>query len=107
MADLSQRRREWLVRILAVLAGLGLAALAPVAHLLGKLPFAGTLALQYVALTAIIWGLNAFLFRRLALSWVSLPLFSLATFGVLFLLGYFGQEIVLPFALSMAQRFIG
>src|SRR4051812_29172749 len=50
----------------------------------------------YVLLTLFIWGLNGFFFRRLALGIPSLLLFSLALFGVLFLIGYFHAVVVAP-----------
>ena len=54
-----------------------------------------------------VWGLNGFVFRRLALSWVSLPVFSAAVFGVLFFLAYFVRGVVGPFVIDSAGRFVG
>ena len=67
---------------------------AAVLHMLGAVPLGGTLALEYVAVCCVVWGLNAFLFRRLALSWFSLLVFSAAVFGVLFFIAYFLGGVV-------------
>ena len=102
----------WKSRVLAILLGLGLIALAPVLRHFAPLPEIARglpflMAAQFVGLTAILWGLNRFFFRRLPLSGAVLVLFSVAIFGVLFLLGYFTTEVVLPFAGDVAFRLVG
>lgn len=100
--------REWLARLGALFLGLALLLGSVVAHKFFGLQTAPTILVQYLAVMAAVWGLNGFLFRGLPLSLpVSLPLFSLAIFGVLFFLGYFASEVVGPFAFDTANRFIG
>ena len=94
-------------RILAILAGLILIGGAPLLRQLAGTGVSVVLAGQFIGLTAVLWGLNRFFFRRLPLSGFLLVLFSVAVFGVLFLLGYFATEIVLPFVGDFAGRFIG
>ncbi len=97
----------WRERILAILGGLFVVAGAPLLPHFFGVGTPAVLAGQFVGLTAILWGLNRFFFRRLPLSGFVLVLFSIAVFGVLFLLGYFTTEIVLPFVGEFASRFIG
>jgi NAD(P)H-quinone oxidoreductase subunit 6 len=97
----------WRERVLAIFAGLLLIAAAPLLRHFAGVGIPVVLAGQFVGLTAILWGLNRFFFRRLPLSGFVLVLFSVAVFGVLFLLGYFAVEIVLPFVAEFASRFIG
>ena len=61
----------------------------------------------YLLLTLFVWGLNGFFFRRIALGWASLPLFSAAAFGVLVLLGYFHVVILGPWLLESVTRVVG
>jgi len=107
LAEVSPNLRAYLVR-LGVLA-IGLAGIVGAALLnrFAHLGLAPTLALEYVAVTCVIWGLNGFLFRTIPLSGLSLLVFSAAAFGVLFLVAYFVGDIVAPFLFDTAGRFIG
>jgi NADH-quinone oxidoreductase subunit J len=103
--------REAAVRGLAILASLLLGVGVVVARLLAR--GSSTLASDvvfflalYLALTAFLWGLNGFAFRRLPLSGIPLFLFSAALFGVLFLLGYFVGAVAAPFLGDAASRII-
>jgi NADH-quinone oxidoreductase subunit J len=103
--------REAAVRGLAILASLLLGLGVVVARLLAR--GSSTLASDvvfflalYLALTAFLWGLNGFAFRRLPLSGIPLFLFSAALFGVLFLLGYFVGAVAAPFLGDAASRII-
>ena len=97
----------WKPRVLAIFLGLGLIALAPLLRHFVALQLRYVLAAQYLGLTSILWGLNRFFFRRLPLRGPLLFLFSLAIFGVLFLLGYFATAVVFPFAGEAAGRVVG
>ena len=99
--------RAYLVR-LGVLA-IGLAAIvgAAVLHGFGQIGLGLTIAVEYFAVVAVVWGLNPFLFRRLALNWFTLLLFSAAIFAVLFFLAYFIGAVAGPFLFDSAGRFIG
>ncbi|MGE5048022.1 MAG: NADH-quinone oxidoreductase subunit J [Deltaproteobacteria bacterium] len=107
MAEGSSNLRAYLVRLAVLAAGLLLIVGAAVLHKLGVLPLGGTIALEYLAVCCVVWGLNAFLFRRLALSWFSLLVFSAAVFGVLFFVAYFVGGVVGPFVVDSAGRFVG
>jgi NAD(P)H-quinone oxidoreductase subunit 6 len=98
---------EGLVRAAAMLAGLLVAIGAVGARLISGRP-AGlvTLVALYLALTLFIWGLNGFAFRRLPLAGPLLFLFSAATFGILFLLGYLVGGVAGPFVIDAANRLI-
>jgi len=96
------------VRLAVLVAGLLVLAGAGLLHALGKLPTAPTIAAQYFGVVGVVWGLNGFIFRNLPLSgWFSLPVFSAAVFGALFLVGYFFQSVAGPFLIDSAGRFIG
>ena len=103
--------REAAMRGLAILASLLLGGGVILARLFSRAPatletwVVFCLAL-YLALTAFLWGLNGFAFRRLPLSGIPLFLFSAAAFGVLFLLGYFVGGVAGPFLGDAASRFI-
>jgi NADH-quinone oxidoreductase subunit J len=101
--------RAWLVRLAVLAAGLLVLAGAGLMHALGQLSAGMTVFAQYAGVVGIVWGLNGFFFRRLPLRiWPpTLPIFSAAIFGVLFLLGFFLKEVVGPFAIDSAGRFIG
>jgi NAD(P)H-quinone oxidoreductase subunit 6 len=107
LAEVSPNLRAYLAR-LGVLA-IGLAGIVGAALLnrFAHLGLAPTLALEYVAVTCVIWGLNGFLFRTIPLSGLSLLVFSAAAFGVLFLVAYFVGDVVAPFLFDTAGRFIG
>jgi NAD(P)H-quinone oxidoreductase subunit 6 len=103
--------REAALRGLAILASVLIGAGVVVARLFSRAP--STLATDvvfflalYLALTAFLWGLNGFAFRRLPLSGIPLFLFSAALFGVLFLLGYFVGAVAGPFLGDAAGRII-
>jgi NAD(P)H-quinone oxidoreductase subunit 6 len=103
--------REAAVRGLAILASLLLGGGVILARLFSRAP--ATLATSvvfclalYLALTAFLWGLNGFAFRRLPLSGIPLFLFSAAAFGVLFLLGYFVGGVAGPFLGDAASRVV-
>jgi NADH-quinone oxidoreductase subunit J len=103
----SSNLRAGLVRLAVLGAGLLLLVGAGLAHALGPLPTAPALAVQYVGVVGIVWGLNAFVFRRLPLSGLLLLIFSAAIFGALFLVGYLFQSIAGPFLIDSAGRFVG
>jgi len=64
-------------------------------------PPAPTIAAQYFGVRRRGLGLNGFIFRSLPLSgWFSLPVFSAAVFGALFLVGYFFQSVAGPFLID-------
>jgi len=108
LAVASSNLRAWLVRLAVLVAGLLVLAGASLLHALGKLPTAPTIAAQYFGVVGVVWGLNGFIFRSLPLSgWFSLPVFSAAVFGALFLVGYFFQSVAGPFLIDSAGRFIG
>ena len=107
MAEAPSNLRVHLVRLAVIFAGLLLFAGASIAHALGVLPTGLTVAAQYFGVMAIVWGLNGFFFRTVALSWFTLPVFSAAAFGVLFLIGYFVQTVAGPFLIDSTGRFIG
>jgi len=108
LALASSNLRAWLVRLAVLVAGLLVLAGASLLHALGKLPTAPTIAAQYFGVVGVVWGLNGFIFRSLPLSgWFSLPVFSAAVFGALFLVGYFFQSVAGPFLIDSAGRFIG
>jgi NADH-quinone oxidoreductase subunit J len=99
---------EGLLRLGAMAAGLliGFGALA--ARLLSGQPLAApTILVLYLAVTAFVWGLNGFAFRRLPLAGFFLLLFSAALFGILFFLGYFLALVAGPWAGELATRFVG
>jgi NADH-quinone oxidoreductase subunit J len=104
----SSNLRAWLVRLAVLAAGLLVLAGAGLMHALGQLSTGMTVFAQYAGVVGIVWGLNGFFFRRLPLRiWPpTLPIFSAAIFGVLFLLGFFIKEVVGPFAID-SGRFIG
>ena len=102
--------REAAVRGLAILASLLLGGGVIVARIFARSSSLASdvvfvLAL-YLALTAFLWGLNGFAFRRLPLSGIPLFLFSAAAFGVLFLLGYFVGGVAGPFLGDAASRIV-
>jgi len=102
--------REAAVRGLAILASLLLGGGVIVARIFARSSSLASdvvfvLAL-YLALTAFLWGLNGFAFRRLPLSGIPLFLFSAAAFGVLFLLGYFVGGVAGPFLGDAATRIV-
>src|SRR5205085_2250326 len=103
--------REAGMRGLALLASLLLGGGVILARLFSRAPatletwVVFCLAL-YLALTAFVWGLDVFAFRRLPLSGIPLFLFSAAAFGVLFLLGYFVGGVAGPFLGDAASRII-
>src|SRR5207244_12107080 len=80
----------------------GAAVLNRFAHL-GVAP---TLFLEYAAVTCVVWGLNAFLFRKLPLSGFTLLVFSAAVFGVLFFIAYLVREVAGPFLIDSAGRLV-
>ena len=99
--------RAYLIRLGAVAAGLAGMVGAALLHRFAHLGLGPTLFLEYGSVVCVVWGLNAFLFRRIALSWVSLPIFSAAVFGVLFFLAYFAGRVAGPFLIDSAGRFVG
>ena len=107
MAAVSSNLRAGLVRLAVLGAGLLLLAGAGLAHALGPLPTGVTLLVQYLGVVGIVWGLNAFLFRRLPLSGLTLLVFSAAVFGALFFVGFFLQTVAGPFLIDSAGRFVG
>ncbi|HZX94407.1 MAG TPA: NADH-quinone oxidoreductase subunit J [Myxococcales bacterium] len=107
MAAGSSNLRAYLVRLAVLAAGLGAMILAAVLHRFAGLGLGLTLTAEYLAVCCVVWGLNAFVFRRLPLSWFSLLLFSAAVFGGLFFVAYFVRGIVAPFLVDSAGRFIG
>jgi NADH-quinone oxidoreductase subunit J len=107
LAEVPSNLRVFLVRLAVLFAGLLLFAGASIAHAFGVLPTGLTVAAQYFGVMAVVWGLNGFFFRRVALSWFTLPVFSAAAFGVLFLIGYFVQTVAGPFLIDSTGRFIG
>src|SRR3954454_3984817 len=103
--------REAALRGLAILASLLLAGGMVLARIFSHAP--STLPTNvvffvalYLALTAFLWGLNGFAFRRLPLSGIPLFLFSAAAFGILFLLGYIVGGVAGPFLGDAANRII-
>jgi NADH-quinone oxidoreductase subunit J len=103
--------REALLRGLAILASLLIAFGVILARLFAHAT--PTLAINvvfflalYLALTAFLWGLNGFAFRRLPLTGIPLFLFSAAAFGVFFLLGYFVGGVAGPFLADAANRIV-
>jgi len=99
---------EGLVRVFFMLAGLMVGAGVLGARLLSGRPL-GVIALfaLYLAVTAFLYGLNGFAFRRLPLGFgPALFLFSAALFGVLFLLGYLVGGVAGPFVVDAANRVI-
>jgi NAD(P)H-quinone oxidoreductase subunit 6 len=103
--------REAAVRGLAILASLLLAGGMVLARIFSHAPSTLTtdvvfFVALYLALTAFLWGLNGFAFRRLPLSGIPLFLISAAAFGVLFLLGYIVGGVVGPFVADAATRII-
>lgn len=99
---------EGLIRVFFMLAGLMVGVGVLGARLLSGRPL-GAIALValYLAVTAILYGLNGFAFRRLALGFgPALFLFSAALFGVLFLLGYLLGSVAGPFVIDAANRLI-
>jgi NAD(P)H-quinone oxidoreductase subunit 6 len=103
--------REGALRGLAILASLLLGGGVLLARFFSRAP--STLATDvvfflalYLALTAFLWGLNGFAFRRLPLSGIPLFLFSAALFGVFFLLAYFVGAVAGPFLGDAAGRII-
>ena len=107
MAEVSPNLRAWLVRLGVLAAGLAGIVGAAVLHWFAHLGLGYTLALEYLAVTCVVWGLNGFLFRTLPLSGLMLLVFSAAVFGVLFLVAYFLGDVVAPFLFDSAGRFIG
>jgi NADH-quinone oxidoreductase subunit J len=103
----SSTLRAYLVRLLVLAAGLFVLVGAGLMHAFAQLPTGLTLFGQYLGLVGIVWGLNGFFFRRLPLRGFLLLIFSGAIFGVLFLLGFFLKDVVGPFAIDSAGRFIG
>jgi NADH-quinone oxidoreductase subunit J len=93
-------------RLAAIAVGFAGGILGLVFALLGGFGALQLLGL-FVLLMLFIWGLNGFFFRRLPLGWVSLPLFTVAVFGVLALLGYLAFDVVRPWATDTVTRFIG
>jgi len=112
---LTQRSREprraiveGLIRVFFMLAGLMVGVGVLGARLLSGRPL-GAIALValYLAVTAFLYGLNGFAFRRLPLGFgPALFLFSAALFGVLFLLGYLLGGVAGPFVIDAANRLI-
>jgi NADH-quinone oxidoreductase subunit J len=107
MADGSSNLRGWLVRLAVLAAGLFVLVGAGLMHALANLPTGMTIFAQYLGVVGIIWGLNGFFFRRLPLTGFLLLVFSAAVFGVLFFLGFFLKDVVGPFVIDSAGRFIG
>ena len=98
---------EGLARIAAMIAGLMVGVGALGARLLANKPLGlATFLALYLAVTLVLWGLNGFAFRRLALTGPLLFLFSAALFGVLFLLGYLVGGVAGPFVADAANRVI-
>jgi len=102
----SSNLRAYLVRLAVLLAGLFLLVGAGLLHAFAQFPTALTLLAQYLGMVGILWGLNAFFFRRVPLTGLVLLVFSAAAFGVLFFLGFFLQEVVGPWLIDSAGRFI-
>jgi NAD(P)H-quinone oxidoreductase subunit 6 len=107
LAEAPSNLRAYLVRLAVLVAGLLVFAGASLGHAFGKLPTGYTIAAQYFGVVAIVWGLNGFIFRNVPLSGLWLLIFGAAAFSVLFLLGYFFQEVAGPFLIDSAGRFIG
>ena len=102
---------EGLVRIGAMLVGLMVGVGALGARVLSRGPHSAgidalTFLAVYLALTLFIWGLNGFAFRRLPLTGPALFLFSAATFGVLFLIGYLLGGVAGPFVADAVGRVV-
>ena len=99
---------EGLLRVGMMLAGLMVGVGVLGARLLSGQPLRPIALLAlYLAVTAFVFGLNGFAFRRLPLGWGPwLFLFSAALFGVLFLLGYLVGGVAGPFVVDAANRVI-
>ena len=97
---------EGLIRVFFMLAGLMIGVGVLGARLLSGRPLGAiAFAALYLAVTAFLYGLNGFAFRRLPLGFgPALFLFSAALFGVLFLLGYLLGEVAGPFLIDAANR---
>jgi NAD(P)H-quinone oxidoreductase subunit 6 len=107
MAEGSSNLRAWLLRLAVLAAGFFLLVAASILHALGNVGTGVAIFAQYAGVVGIIWGLNGFFFRRLPLTGFLLLVFSGAVFGVLFLLGFFLKDVVGPFVIDSAGRFIG
>ena len=99
--------RAYLVR-LGVL-GVGLAGMvgAALLHRFAGLGLGWTLAIEYAAVTCVVWGLNGFVFRTLPLRGLTLLVFSAAAFGVLFFVAYFLKDVAGAFLIDSAGQFVG
>jgi NADH-quinone oxidoreductase subunit J len=107
MADGTSNLRAWLVRLAVLSAGLFVLVGASLMHAFAGLPTGLTIFAQYLGVTGIVWGLNGFFFRRVPLSGFLLLVFSGAIFGVLFLIGFFLKDVVGPWLIDSAGRFVG
>src|SRR5207248_10295007 len=102
--------REAAVRGLAILASLLLGGGVTLARIFARSSSLASdvvffLAL-YLALTAFLWGLNGFAFRRLPPPGIPLFLFSAAAFAVLFLPAYFVGRVPRPSRGHAASRIV-
>jgi NAD(P)H-quinone oxidoreductase subunit 6 len=107
MANASSNLRAWLVRLGVLALGLGGIVLVALLHKFAHLDLAKTLILEYLAITAVVWGLNGFVLRTLPLRGFLLFVFSAALFGVLFLLAYFVRGVLGPFVVESAGGLVG
>ncbi len=107
MANASSNLRAWLVRLGVLALGLGGVIVVALLHKFAHLGLGPTLFLEYLAITAVVWGLNGFVLRTLPLSGFLLFVFSAALFGVLFLLAYFVRGVLGPFVVDSAGRVVG
>ena len=99
---------EGLKRVFFMLAGLMVGVGVLGSRLLSGQPLGVlTFVALYLAVTAFLYGLNGFAFRRLPLGFgPGLFLFSAAAFGVLFLLGYLVGGVAGPFVVDAVSRVI-
>ena len=107
MANGTSNLRASLVRLGALALGLGGIVVVALLHKFAQLGLGQTLFLEYVAIVAVVWGLNGFLLKTLPLRGFWLLVFSGALFGVLFLLAYFVRGVLGPFVADSAGRLVG
>jgi NADH-quinone oxidoreductase subunit J len=107
VAEIPSNLRAVLVRIGVLGAGLAGIVGAALLHRFAGLGLGFTLALEYLSVTCVVWGLNGFLFRATPLRGFLLLVFSAAAFGVLFLIAYFLGEVVGPFLVDSAGWLVG
>lgn len=94
--------RSYLLRLLVLFVGLVGIVGAGALHAFGHLGLAPTLFIEYAAVTCVVWGLNAFIFRTVPLSGFLLLVFSAGAFGVLFLIAFLLRKVFGPFLAGAA-----